>query len=235
MGIWKNINISSNNIIKQDERYSRIYMPKDTIGAGLFFLHPNKLIRPNRRNNRVKSYSVGYSDEFSFILYQETDGNLSRISKAPLKSNDIDFIFADMHLKEIKKQLSDYLKLLFKTDGGLTEAIDLKEQLKFAEGYGETSEIPLKYFNVTFYKKGTCHIEFTNLELLKKFNIFGSQKKGWLPNGYGKKRYKDMTQEEKEVVNSFEGEKEYSNTALNSNYYLFNSSKLAMLEDKEIA
>ena len=29
----------------------------------------------------------------------------------------------------------------------------------------------LKNIDVTFYKKGTCHIEFTNLELLKRFNI----------------------------------------------------------------
>ena len=85
---------------------------------------------------------------------------------------------------------------------------------------------------VTFYQKGTCHIEFTNLELLKKFNIFGSQRKGWLPPSYGKTAYKDMTTEEKEVVNEFEGEKEYNKVMCNTKYYLFDSNKMNLLEDK---
>lgn len=43
-----------------------------------------------------------------------------------------------------------------------------------------------KYFDVEFKKKGTLHLWFNDLELLKKFNIFGANKKGWLPNDYGK-------------------------------------------------
>ena len=90
----------------------------------------------------------------------------------------------------------------------------------------------MKYFNVTFYKKGTCHITFTNEELLKKFNIFGAQHKGWLPPSYGKKTYKDMTPEEKVVVNDFEGEAEYNKVMSNSQYYLFDANNITMLEDK---
>ena len=81
---------------------------------------------------------------------------------------------------KVLNKLTDIEKCFNYLDGGLTEALDIREQLKFAEGYGETKKIQLKYFMVTFYQKGTCHIEFTNLELLKKFNIFGSQRKGWL-------------------------------------------------------
>ena len=90
----------------------------------------------------------------------------------------------------------------------------------------------MKYFTVTFYKKGTCHITFNNDELLKKFNIFGSQHKGWLPPSYGKKAYKDMTAEEKAVVNEFEGEKEYNKVISNKEYYLFDGNNLNLLEDK---
>lgn len=133
------------------------------------------------------------------------------------------------------EKLEDIEKSFNYLDGGLTESIDLKEALKFAEGYGETSKIQLKYFMVTFYKKGTCHIEFTNLELLKKFNIFGSQRKGWLPPSYGNTTYKDMSQEEKAVVNEFEGEKEYAKVINNSKYYIYNSNSLMMLEEKETA
>lgn len=129
-------------------------------------------------------------------------------------------------------KLQDIEKCFNYLDGGLTEAVDLEESLKFAEEYGETKDIQLKYFTVTFYKKGTCHITFNNDELLKKFNIFGSQHKGWLPPSYGKKVYKDMTEEEKAVVNEFEGEKEYNKVISNKKYYLFDGNNLNLLEEK---
>ena len=133
---------------------------------------------------------------------------------------------------DVVRKLQDIEKCFNYLDGGLTEAVDLEESLKFAEEYGETKNIQLKYFTVTFYKKGTCHIVFNDDELLKKFNIFGSQHKGWLPPSYGKKAYKDMTTEEKAVVNEFEGEKEYSKVMSNRKYYLFNGNNLNLLEDK---
>jgi len=133
---------------------------------------------------------------------------------------------------KIIRKLQDIEKCFNYLDGGLTEAIDLEESLKFAEEYGETKNIQLKYFTVTFYKKGTCHITFNNEELLKKFNIFGSQHKGWLPPSYGKKAYKDMTKEEKAVVNEFEGEKEYNKVISNKTYYLFDGNNLNLLEVK---
>lgn len=64
----------------------------------------------------------------------------------------------------------------------------------------------------TFYKKGTCHIEFTNTDVLKSFNLFASQKKGWLPPTYGKKAYKDMSDIDKQVIDSYEGEASYTDT-----------------------
>lgn len=133
---------------------------------------------------------------------------------------------------EIVNKLQDIEKCFNYLDGGLTDAVDLKESLRFAEEFEETKDIQLKYFTVTFYKKGTCHITFNNIELLKKFNIFGSQYKGWLPPSYGKKAYKDMTTEEKAVVNEFEGEKEYNKIISNKGYYLFDGNNLNLLEEK---
>ncbi len=132
------------------------------------------------------------------------------------------------------RKLQDIEKCFNYLDGGLTESVDLEESLKFAEEYGETKNIQLKYFTVTFYKKGTCHINFNNMELLKKFNIFGSQHKGWLPPSYGKKAYKDMTTEEKNVINEFEGEKEYNKVISNKDYYLFDGNNLNLLEEKTV-
>lgn len=138
------------------------------------------------------------------------------------------------HYQTLNK-LQDIEKCFNYLDGGLTDAVDLKKSLEFAEQYDETKNIQLKYFTVTFYKKGTCHIVFNNDELLKKFNIFGSQKKGWLPPSYGKKQYKDMTTEEKTVVNEFDGsEAEYDKTMQNPKYYLFDSNSVLMLENKAV-
>lgn len=133
---------------------------------------------------------------------------------------------------KVTEKLKDMEKCFNYLDGGLTDAVNLEESLKFAEEYGETKDIQLKYFSITFYKKGTCHITFNNDELLKKFNIFGSQHKGWLPPHYGKTAYKDMTPEEKTVVNEFEGEEEYSKVLNNTNYYLFDGNNLNLLEEK---
>lgn len=132
----------------------------------------------------------------------------------------------------VMEKLQDMEKCFNYLDGGLTEAVDLVQSLQFAEEYGETKDIVLKYFTVSFYKKGTCHITFTNEELLKKFNIFGAQHKGWLPPCYGEKAYSDMTTEEKAVVNDFEGETEYKKVMNNRKYYLFDSNILNLLEDK---
>ena len=121
---------------------------------------------------------------------------------------------------------SDFLEELEKIfvylDGGKTEGADISSILY---GYNYSNKyngekIQSKYFDVEFKKKGTVHIWFANAELLKKFNIFGCQKHGWLPNSYGRKRYKDMSKEEQEVIKSFEGEKSYEKTVENPQYYL---------------
>lgn len=134
---------------------------------------------------------------------------------------------------DVVSKLRDIEKCFNYLDGGLTEAVDLFQSLEFAEEYGESKDIVLKYFNVTFYKKGTCHITFTNEELLKKFNIFGAQHKGWLPPSYGKKKYSDMTSEEKAVVNDFEGEAEYNKVMCNTSYYLADTNSMLMLDMAE--
>lgn len=136
--------------------------------------------------------------------------------------------FEPTNYKTVEK-LEDMEKVLNYLDGGLSEHIEIKDALKFAEGYEDTKKIQLKYFMVTFYKKGTCHIEFTNLDLLQKFNLFGSQRLGWLPPSYGKAKYNDMTREEKEVINEFEGQESYKRVMNNKDYFIVETSKLLML------
>lgn len=69
------------------------------------------------------------------------------------------------------------------------------------------------------YKKGTCHLTFKSSELLKKFNLYCGRKHGWLPDGYGRKAYSDLTAEEKAVADSFEGKESYEETHKNQQFY----------------
>ena len=136
---------------------------------------------------------------------------------------------------EGKAKLTDIQKVFDYLDNGRTTDINVEETLKQYTYHWDVQsgvKIPLKYFTVTFYKKGTCHIEFTDLELLNKFNLFGSQKKGWLPPHYGKKAYKDMTNEEKEIVKEFSGsETEYNKIYNKQDFYIVNTNKLLMIEN----
>lgn len=130
---------------------------------------------------------------------------------------------------KILDKLKDIEKVFNYLDNGETEEIDITDSLKMAEHYQETKKIDVKYFNITFYKKGTCHIEFKNIDLLHKFNLFGSQRKGWLPPSYGKTNYDNMPNEEKEVINQFEGEESYNKVMSNQTYYIMDTSELLKL------
>ena len=98
------------------------------------------------------------------------------------------------------------------TNGKPYNGDELRAVLDAAEKSGHTQKIQLHYFTATFYKKGTCHIEFTNTDVLKSFNLYAGQRKGWLPPTYGKKSYRDMAAADRRVVDSYEGEASYTDT-----------------------
>ena len=125
--------------------------------------------------------------------------------------------------------LSDIQKALNYLDGGKTDDINLNVVLRKAGDENNYKKIDTKYFYVTFYRKGTCHLVFKDEELLKRFNIYASQKKNWLPPCYGNKHYNDMTEEEKQVIDSFQGEKDYETIMRNPSYYLSTNTNLLQL------
>ena len=128
--------------------------------------------------------------------------------------------------------LSDIEKVLNYLDCGETHSwLDIGQSLEYARKSGNMRNIRTKYFDVTFYKKGTCHLTFRDERLLKKFNIFGSQRKGWLPKGYARRRYEEFDAEEQAVIESFEGQESYNETLMGSQYYLFDAGRsIPMLE-----
>ena len=127
------------------------------------------------------------------------------------------------------EKLSDIEKVLNYLNSGdtadETAGASMWDILQDAQDSARTRNIHLKYFDVTFYKKGTCHLTFTNERLLKKFNIFGSQHKGWLPKGYARRRYEEFAPDEQAVIESFEGREAYNDTLMEAQYYLFDAGR----------
>ena len=134
---------------------------------------------------------------------------------------DVTRYVAVRKLNDIEKVM-DYLN-----DGRIAPYMDIERVLEMAKREGQTRNIESRYFTLTYYKKGTVHLTFKNAELLKKFNIFGSRKKAWLPPCYGKKHYDEMTPEEKQVIDEFEGSAaEYEKTLAEKDYYLRGAGNL---------
>ena len=127
-------------------------------------------------------------------------------------------------MRDLEKTLS-YLE----TGNTVFDENDLHERLKTCQLNGKTRNIPLRYFNISLFKKGTCHIVFTDLELLDRLNIYGSQRKGWLPPSYGKKQYSNMTAEEKRVVDEFQGEEAYNKVMQNPGQYIIDTPRVMLL------
>ena len=106
-------------------------------------------------------------------------------------------------------------------DGNMTREVNAYHELEQNFMDGNTKNINLKYFKVTFYKKGTMHIVFTNPKLVERFNIYVTKRKGWLPPSFGEKSYNSMNDEERAVAESFCGsEKAYNEIVASSAYYL---------------
>lgn len=125
--------------------------------------------------------------------------------------------------------LSDIEKTLNYLDGNRTAEVDLMQILTTAERNGQTRNIECKYFSVDLFKKGTTHIKYHCPDLIERFNIYVAQNRSWLPPNYGKAKYKDMTTEEKGVVDSFQGEKRYGEILTQTGYFLADPCKSSSL------
>ena len=131
---------------------------------------------------------------------------------------------------DCKDYLNELEKIFVYLDGGRTDGKTVNEILCYETTHDYNGgRIKFKYFDVELKKKGTVHIWFTNEELLKKFNIFGCQKHGWLPDCYGKKAYKNMTKEEQSVIDEFEGKASYEKVWTDPNKYIGNGQMLQLM------
>ena len=127
--------------------------------------------------------------------------------------------------------LSDLEQALSYLDGkGATYGTSgLSARLWRAEREYQTKNIDCRYFSLSFFKKGTCHITFNDEAkiLVDKLNIFAGKRRNWLPPQYGKKAYRNMTKEEQQVVLSFDGDEEtYNNVYEHQNEYLIGRDEI---------
>lgn len=174
-------------------------------------------------NSKNRHYFDGWCTNDAFAVnkrvvipfrdaYDSWSGKLYLRYKASEKMRDIEKVFDYLDGKSDKDDTS------------------VREVMDAAQKAGQTKDIQFKYFTATFYKKGTCHLTFTNLDVLKRFNLFAAQGKNWLPPSYGKKRYKDMDAKEKRVIDSFEGEKSYQDTLDRREYFLNEVKPVGLME-----
>lgn len=131
---------------------------------------------------------------------------------------------------EAIEKLEDIQKVFDYLDAGRTDPYEIRTAMEEAKKKNQTRNIVCKYFKVSIYKKGTAHIEFTNQEVLDKFNIFAAMEKKWLPPSFGKKHYEEMDKEEQAVVDSFSGgEQEYEKVVNDAEYYLPSQNTMMLL------
>lgn len=142
------------------------------------------------------------------------------------KTND----FIDAH--HCFSTLADLEKSLNYLDGNRTAECSLSNALQLAESYGRSKDISCKYFSVSFYKKGTCHIVFHKecYRLIDALNIYAARNYKWLPPSYGQKHYREMDDEEKKVIDEFQGEQAYETVMQDKTGYLIGDTKPAALQ-----
>ena len=131
---------------------------------------------------------------------------------------------------KVREYLEDIEKTLDYLDGGRTEwSVPLRDVVEQANKENRFRNVETKFFFATFYKKGTAHLVFKDMDLLEKFNMFAAQKKGWLPPEYGRKRYKDMDKEAQHVVDSFQGKQKYEEVMAKADYFLNTGTETLLL------
>lgn len=112
------------------------------------------------------------------------------------------------------EQLNDIEKIFVYFNNGIYPEVKLSDAYidwdkKFSSGLTDKLLFENSMFKVRIYKKGTCHFYVKDESLLRRFNVYVSKQRQWLPPDYAMKTYQDCSTEEKRVIDEFEGEKSY--------------------------
>lgn len=200
----------------------------------------------NEMVDGIKETILNLFDKMSkeYSWYPETKNNIHyyngwKSNKAHKVSNKVIMpihgIFSDyswcketFKVYEAERTISDIEKVFDYLDDGRTSECSLHGVLERACQEGKTRKIHCKYFDVSLFKKGTMHIQFTNLDILERFNIYAAMNRDWLPPYYGKVRYEDLSEADRGVINEFQGKEGYYKVMSNTDYFLSDPCKVQM-------
>jgi methylase of polypeptide subunit release factors len=107
------------------------------------------------------------------------------------------------------RELDDIDKVMNYFDSN-NEYVSIIKALERDLSSDKTTRIESTYFIISVFKKGTVHLTFKDENIRRRFNVVACKYKKWLPQDYGKKKYADMPEEEKNIVDSFEGSFSYT-------------------------
>jgi hypothetical protein len=165
-------------------------------------------------NSKNRHYFDGWKTNDAFAVNKKVICRLNAFENWSYKYDP------EFRVYKVWHEIEDIQKVFNYLDGGRTKWDEgVQETLQKAQDAGQTAKIETKYFFFTFYKKGTCHIEFKDMNLLARFNIFAARNKNWLPPSFGKKKYDQMTPEEQKTAKSFMGSAERYDKVVNHAYY----------------
>ena len=122
--------------------------------------------------------------------------------------------------------LDDIDKVINYFDGLNSSYLPIREAIEEAFYFQQNRKIKSTYFEISVFKKGTLHLTILDEGILRRFNIEACKDKNWLPHNYSTKEYKDLSDEEREIVESFEGKDSYIKN--------FHNNGLATKEDEQL-
>lgn len=124
-----------------------------------------------------------------------------------------DELFSKWRIGHDTEKLLNDIDVVMNYFGGLESFVSIRQAIEDSfhksSRWDRQSGILSTYFKITVHKKGTIHLEFRNLDILRRFNVTACRGKNWLPDDYGCRKYTDLTPEQASVVDSFEGRAAY--------------------------
>lgn len=109
---------------------------------------------------------------------------------------------------QLKLRLDDIDKVM-NFFAGYGEYVKMSDVIERSFQDGMSRNLESTFFIISVYKKGTIHLIFKDKDILRKFNVFCGKKKGWLPNYYSNVQYDELSENDKELVKSFDGKDPY--------------------------
>ena len=198
---------------------------------------------------KMQSLEEAIMDMFNKLTYEHSMGNNSNIhyyngwktnnacainDKVILSCYGIyDSRFDSWSVYHIRDTLAELEKILNYFSKGISCSLDCFDRIRdrfvtSSDKYVSGTKIHCAYFDIAFYKKGSCHIWFTDKDVIQRFNYFGGKTKNWLPPYYGKVSYEELDPESKDIVDSFEGRQSYFEN-VSSGVYNFELNTIKLL------